>query len=276
MQKNKVIAVWGNPNSGKTSHAIKLAVDLSKMKKNVVIIFCDQVSPTLSSVLPFVDTKYRSLGNLLSSPQITQESILENSILVDKNKYLSVLGYSHGENERTYAKYSKERVVDLFILLKHLSDYVVIDCSSFIYNDILSRTGLELSDKVVRLITPDLKAISFYDSCLPMITERKYNLQNHIKVISNIKSMMPKDHVANRFGGVKLELPFITEIETQNFEGELFSQLSEKNSDEYQNLIKDVISQIVETDVGTQKPKEKKQMKLPFTKMKNKGVGQNE
>ena len=269
MQNNKIIAVWGNPNSGKTIHSIKLAVELSKLKKNVVLVFCDHVVPTISSVLPFVDTKNRSLGELLSSPQITQESILESSILIEKNHYLSVLGYLHGENERSYAKYSKERIVDLFILLKHLADYVVIDCGSYFTQDILSRTGLELSDQVIRLITPDLKAVSYYDSSLPMITERKYNLQNHLKVISNTEVTIPSDHVSNRFGGVGLELPHTVELVTQHREGELFNTFIEKESHKYQNALKEIVSQI--TNVEKLPIVEKKKMSLPFIKAKDKG-----
>jgi len=272
--QNKVIAVWGNPNSGKTVNSIKLAVELSKQKKNVVLVFCDSIVPTLSSVLPFEDTKNRSLGELLSSPQVTQESILESSILIDKNPYLSVLGYLHGENERSYAKYSKERVVDLFILLKHLADYVVIDCSSYFSNDILSRTGLELSDQVIRLITPDLKAISYYDSSLPMIAERKYNFQNHLKIISSTKAMIASDHVSNRFGGVNLEFPYTSELETQKLEGELFSGLTEKESQKYQKILMQTVLKI--TDEDENQVKEKKKMKLPFMKTKEKGDDFNE
>jgi len=269
MQKNKIIAVWGNPNSGKTIHAIKLAAELSKKKKNVILVLCDHITPSVSCVLPLINTKDQSLGELLSSAQVTQESILRKCIPVEKNDYLSVIGYLHGENERTYAKYSKERIVDLFILLKHLADYIVIDCSSLVSYDILSRTALELSDKVIRLISPDLKAISFYDSCLPMIAERKYNLQNHIKVLSNVKSSMPKDHVANKYGGITLELPFSTEIETQYFEGALFDRLSSKESHGYLNTLDEILTLIVEDSGAITKPKAK--FKLPIKRTKSKG-----
>lgn len=271
MQKNKIIAIWGNPNSGKTTHAIKLATELSKKKKNVILVLCDHITPSVSSALPLVDTKDHSLGELLSSAQITQESILGKCISVEKNDYLSVIGYLHGENERTYAKYSKERVVDLFILLKHLADYIVIDCSSLVSYDILTRTALELSDQVIRLISPDLKAISFYDACLPMIAERKYNLQNHIKVLSNVKSNMPKDHVANKYGGITLELPFSAEIETQYFEGALFDRLTSKDSQGYLNTVEEVLTLIAEEVQSTPKAKGKTNLNMLFKRFKSKG-----
>ena len=168
MQLNKVIAVWGNPNSGKTALSIKLATELTKQKKNVILIHCNHETPVISTVLPFVTTKDQSLGALLSAMQITQESILKACIPVSGNRYMTVMSYLHGENDRTYAKYSKERIVDLFILIKHLADHIIIDCSSHIGEDLFSRAALELSDQVIRLTSPDLKAISFFDSCLPL------------------------------------------------------------------------------------------------------------
>ena len=49
---NKIIAVWGNPNSGKTTLSIKLALVLSKMKKNVILIHADQATPVISTIYP--------------------------------------------------------------------------------------------------------------------------------------------------------------------------------------------------------------------------------
>lgn len=265
MQKNKIIAVWGNPNSGKTTFSIKMAVDLSRNKKNVILILCDSMTPTVSTILPFQETKDQSFGELLSSIQVTQESILKKCIPVGRNDYLTVIGYLHGENERTYAKYSKERVVDLLILLKHLADHIIIDCSSNISNDIFSRTALELSDQVIRLITPDLKAISYYDSNLPSLSERKYNLQSHIKVLSNVKPEVPKDTVANKFGGIVFELKYQEEIERQWWEGLLFETLQQKKSQSY----KKTLLEIQRTIIAVEEKKEKSKSPSKIEKAKS-------
>ena len=245
---NKMIAIWGNPNSGKTTFSIKLAHALSKHKKNVILVFCDSMVPIISAVMPFKQVKQQSLGEILSAVQITQEQILKKNITLDKNEYLSVMGYLHGENESTYAKYSKESVIDFFILLKHLADYIVIDCSSFITHDILSRAALELSDQVIRLISPDLKAISYYDATLVQIAQRKYNLQNHIKILSNVKANMPADAISNKFGGVSLSLCHLEEIEKQFYEGRLFEPLTLKSSESYQNIVETLANRLMGAD----------------------------
>jgi len=259
MQTNKVIAVWGNPNSGKTAFSIKLAIELTKRKKNIILIHCDHEIPVISTVMPFVTTKDQSLGALLSAMQITQESILKACIPVSGNRNLTVMSYLHGENDRTYAKYSKERIVDLFILIKHLADHIIIDCSSHIGEDLFSRAALELSDQVIRLTSPDLKAISFFDSCLPLLGERKYKVGNQLKVLSNVKSEMPRDMVANKFGGIYTELKYSPELERQFYEARFFEMLVEKKSKPYVNEVKKMVDLFIEEEEKPKKTKKDKE-----------------
>lgn len=116
-------------------------MELTKRKKNVILIHADHETPVISTVLPFVTTSNQSLRALLSAMQITQESILKACIPVSGNRNMTVMSYLHGENDRTHTKYSEERIVDLFILIKHLGDHIIIDCSSHIGDDILSRAA---------------------------------------------------------------------------------------------------------------------------------------
>lgn len=240
MYNNQIIAIWGNPSSGKTTTCIKIAKELSLKKKNVVLIFCDTLCPTLMTVLPHVNTENKSLGILLSASEITQESILSNCITLDKNEYISFLGYSQGENIFTYANYSRERVVDFLILLRHLVDYVIVDCSSIFAYDTLSAVTLEMADIVVRLCSSNLKAISYFDSYLPLLADRKFNAESHIKVLSNVKDKEPREQIKEMYRGVKYELRHTEEIENQFLTGELFSVLKSKNSKEYGDSIREL------------------------------------
>lgn len=260
MQRNKVIAVWGNPNSGKTALSIKLALELTKRKKNVILIHCDHETPVISTVMPFVTTKDQSLGALLSAMQITQERILKACIPVSGNRNLTVMSYLHGENDRTYAKYSKERIVDLFILIKHLADHIIIDCSSHVGDDLLSRAALELSDQVIRLTSPDLKSISFFDSCLPLLGERKYKVGNQLKILSNVKPEMPRDMVANKFGGIYTEMKHSPELERQFYEARFFETLVEKKSKPYVTEVRKLVDLF--NDEEEKKPKKLKRTKV--------------
>jgi MinD-like ATPase involved in chromosome partitioning or flagellar assembly len=229
----------------------------------VILIHCDHESPVISTVLPFVTTKDQSLGALLSAMQITQESILKACIPVSDNRNLTVMSYLHGENDRTYAKYSKERIVDLFILIKHLADHIIIDCSSHIGEDLLSRAALELSDMTIRLTSPDLKAISFFDSCLPLLGERKYKVGSQLKILSNVKPEMPRDMVANKFGGIYSELKHVPELERQFYEARLFEPMTEKKSKSYNLEVKKLIDMMLDDEeTPVKKVKAKKQKKV--------------
>lgn len=259
MQKNKIISVWGSPGSGKTTFSIKLAKTLSDMKNNVILVFCDSSIPIMQIVFSYINTENKSLGALLSSAQITQENIIEKCTSIPKNDYMAVMGYLHGENERTYAQYTDDRIVDLLILLKHLADYVVVDCSSYVSKDTLSRIALEMSDKAIRLMGSDLKSLSFFDSTLPMLSMKKYNLQNHIKALSIINNYEIQEHVANQYGGVNYILPYTPEIEKQFMEGALIKPLIEKRSRVYKKLLDDiqVLTTAKESNVSLKKKSKK-------------------
>lgn len=253
MDSNQIIAVWGSPSSGKTVTSIKIARELSLKKKNVIVVFCDTLAPDLMTVLPHVSIKDKSLGSILSAPEITQKNILKKCITVNKNEYISLIGYMKGENCFTYPDYSKERAVDFIILLRHLADYVIFDCLSFFTSDVLSTAALELSDKVIRLSCCNLKAVPYYESMLPLLQDRKFNANRHIKVLSKFRGKEPRELIAEEVGGVQHELPFVEELEEQHITGELFKPLVSKQSKKYRQSIQRLINSVFD---GQLQPRE--------------------
>lgn len=253
MKSNQILAIWGNPNCGKTTTSIKIARELSLKKKNVIIVMCDTLCPQSMIVLPNAKAEKKSLGSLLSAPNISQEDILSKCITLDKNQYISILGYENGENIFTYAKYSKERAVDLFILLRHLADYVIVDCSSVFTSDILSTAALEIADKVIRLKNTNLKAVSYFDSYLPLLADRRFNVDNHIKVLSDVKNNEPKEQIKEKYHDIKYELPHIEEISEQFLCGELFKDLKSKEKEEYNATIRELITLVFDESFEVKK-----------------------
>lgn len=273
MTQNKIIAIWGNPNSGKTTLSIKLALELEKMGKSVMVIMAEANTPGISTILPFMDTKDKSLGEVLSSVEVTQESILKKCMTLEKHKNIALMSYLHGENLRTYADYGKDRTLDFFILLRHLADHIIVDCSSYFHHALLTRAALELSDQVVRLTTPDLKAVSFFDALMPLLAERKFGVEHHLKVLSNVKPQYPKDIVASRFGGIGMELPYTSELENQHLEARLFENLTDKNSLFYNMEVKKLVGVILGNEqVYTDKEVKPKESRLKKTTFFRKGV----
>ncbi|WP_185649283.1 ParA family protein [Clostridium sp. DJ247] len=253
MGSNQILAIWGNPNCGKTTTSIKISRELSLKKKNVIIVMCDTLCPESMIVLPNVKTEKKSLGSLLSAPNISQEDILSKCITLGKNRYISILGYEQGENIFTYAQYSKERAVDLLILLRHLADYVIVDCSSIFTSDILSTVALEMADKVIRLKSSNLKAVAYFDSYLSLLADRRFNVDSHIKVLSDVKNNEPKEQIKEKYHGIKYELPHLEEISEQFLCGELFQGLKSKEKEEYNATIRELINLIFDESFEVKK-----------------------
>ncbi|GAA0782086.1 ParA family protein [Hathewaya limosa] len=266
---NQIIAIWGNPFSGKTSLSIKIAEKLSLKKKNVIVVFSDIISPTIMTVLPYIKTENKSLGRILSAPEINQEEIMAQCIVLEKNPHISLLGYLQGENIFTYAQYSKERAVDFLILLRHIADYVIIDCSSLFAYNTLSAVALEMSDSVIRLCSSNLKAVAYFNSYLPLLEDRKFNVDKHIKVLSKVKISEPREQIKEIYRGVKYELPYTEEIEKQLLTAELFNKLKDKSSFEYSNTLNDLVSVILEESVGIKSNKVKNSIAEINPKYKN-------
>lgn len=78
-KQKQMLAVWGSPGAGKTVTAVKLAAELAKRKKNVVLVFTDLTAPPLPAVAAEGKLPEVSVGELLSAPGMTQEQVLRCS-----------------------------------------------------------------------------------------------------------------------------------------------------------------------------------------------------
>lgn len=164
---------------------MKLAKLLSK-HNNVLVVFTDLITPPMGVILPFSKEDEKSLGQLLEMVTLTQEDILKNLITLKDNKNLAFLGYRQDENITSYADYTEYRANELIVNLSHVVDYLIIDVSSIVHLNFLSKSSLKLADHVIRLCGSDLKAVSYFKSTLPLLSDKSYNLNRHIKVLSNI------------------------------------------------------------------------------------------
>ena len=77
MEHGNMLAIVGSPGSGKTTLAVKLAAEIAKKKKNVVVVCSDPFVPSVPFLLPMDMEQEVSLGALLTAPSLTQNKILE-------------------------------------------------------------------------------------------------------------------------------------------------------------------------------------------------------
>lgn len=241
-----ILAVWGSPSSGKTTIAAKIANYLSKCGYDTVLLLCDVDAPPLPLMVPQSDIEAeKSLGSILAAAKINQNLILQNCITIRKNRHISVIGMLKGENAFTYPKYTQTQAKELLSGLSNMVDFVVVDCSSHLSDDVLSTVSLIESDYVLRLISCDLKSISYLSSQLPLLADGKFNIEKQIKVANNVKSIHSGENIEQVLGNVSFTIPHCDSIESQYLTGELLKDIpSKRDTRDFKKVIESISAEV--------------------------------
>lgn len=243
----KIIAVWGSPESGKTTFATKLAKTIyENYQSTVLVLYADNTTPTLPVIFPNYKKDFLySVGVALSKTDITQESVINQIVTVKGKQNFGFLGFIDSENKYTYPKFDDEKVRALFVVLSTLADYVIIDCTSTLDNKI-SEMAIKEADEVIRLATPDLKSQSFYSSQLSLYSDPLYKLEKHIQGINvpNEELYMPIDERKSHLHDVSFILPYCRQIKQQMLDGCLLEGINDKNYDTKMKLIADKVVEV--------------------------------
>lgn len=278
MEQDNVLAVMGSPGSGKTTTAVKLALSLAAQKKNVILVFCDPFTPVIPAILPADTVHDTSLGSLLTAPGLTQTQILNACVPIKESEYISLLGYCGGESLTYYPKITRDNVVEFFVMLRHLADYIIIDCASVFEADPTSIIAIEMSDAVLKIGTANLKGISYFQTHSPMLADSRFRKETHKPVIGNLKVGQDWEAVSGQYGGVEYILPYVAELEQQDNELSLFCSLIQPESDAYRKAISSILQEIFSVQTASvpvvptmqteRKAKAKSGFKLPFARSK--------
>ena len=245
LQEGGVVAVWGSPGSGKTTMAVKIAKYLADKKRNVVLLLCDMTAPMLPCICPASELECeRSLGSVLAAAHVTENLVKNNLITHKRLGYLTILGMLKGENEYTYPPYGEAQARELIDCLREIAPYVVIDCGSYIANDILSAVALMEADSVLRLANADLKSISYLSSQLPLLKDAKWDTDKQYKIAANVKPQQAGEQIGQALGNVAFILPHSEELEAQFLAGILLSDLTMKESRSFRKEIEQVCREV--------------------------------
>ncbi|GHV18565.1 ATPase AAA [Clostridia bacterium] len=214
----QVVTVWGSPESGKTTLAVKLASAVSR-NYSVILVLCDMICPALPYVAPSVDMGNKSLGKVITAPDITQRIILQNLAGQKSNENLGVLGYAKGEGLYTYSRPSEQNLKSLIMQLRHMADFVVFDTSHVLTSDLLSTTAINSADMLLKLQPCNLKGASYFAS------QRTLLPIEPLRVMSKVEPESDVALYAKEYGGSDMELAYSAELKRQGDEGTLLEDL---------------------------------------------------
>lgn len=242
---NQMLAVWGSPSSGKTTVAVKIAARLAMQKRDVALLLCDMNTPMLPCICPPGDLEEEhSLGSILAATHVSESLVRHNCITHKHFRHLTILGMRKGENEYTYPPYERTQAEELLQCLRRIAPYIVIDCGSYIANDILSAIALMEADAVLRLVNCDLKSISYLSSQLPLLRESKWDADKQYKIASNVRPNEASSHMEQVLGSVSFQVPHSEEVFTQFLEGKLFGELTKKDSRGFRKSIEAITKEV--------------------------------
>lgn len=230
----KLIAVWGTPESGKSTLSMKLAEAIysrSRGKSIIIVVFTDIVTPTLPVVFPNLRSEdIFSVGSVLSKPDFFADDVVSNIVMTKRRMNLGYMGYKDGENRHSYPEYTEMKAKHFYDVLVGIADYVIVDCMAMPDFSLLTRVALKNADQTVRLSTPDLKCISFRMSQMKIFASHGYLKDSDVAVMNiprqelNLSAADARTHL----GKIEFTIPYCPGIMEQYMEGVLYEEMKDK------------------------------------------------
>lgn len=173
LMAHKIIAVYGNSGSYKTTTALSLARYMASKGTNIILVGADTTKPLLPVAAPLESKFAGSLGKALSSVDFDRDMILKNIYMA--TDHVGILSYNIRENANTYAVVSQERIDDLYMQLRQQSDTdIIVDCTSDISQSKLTAKAVITADVVIELLTCDTNGLVFDGSQEPILQSEQY------------------------------------------------------------------------------------------------------
>ena len=148
------------------------------------------------------------------------------------------------QNEYSTPPFTQKQVVELLDGLRQIAPYVIVDCGSYIANDILSAVALMEADSILRLANCDPKSVNYFASQLPLLDGPEWDMDKQYKVASNVKPYQAADHIGKVLGDTAFVLPYSQELEEQYLAGNLLADLALKDSRPFRKELDRIIAEV--------------------------------
>ena len=240
---SKAIAVWGSPGSGKSMFCCILAKALTRDKKKAIIISAEPGTPMLPVWLPsqIIDTN-ASIGHAFTAVEIDTALVASSVTVLKDYPFIGLMGYTAGENPLSYPELKYDISLQVIAAAKKLVDYVILDCSSTITN-IFTPASIESSEVIVRILTPDLKGMSYVKAHQPVMVDTRFRWDDHISLAGMARPFHAIEEMGHLIGGFDGLLPYSKEIDRCATEGNMFGAINYINP-KYTAALKKVLEVI--------------------------------
>lgn len=239
----KFIAFYGSPGSGKTSIALKAAMETYIQTKDEIIAFLspDMTVPSIALLFPnYAPDEVMSLSDIFDNTAITNESLLKNGVTVKTMKDFFALGFKSGENRFSFPTPTPEKINSLFSALSEVAGYIFVDCTNDEADEI-SKKALAMSDVAVRVISADPKGMSWYSSNKNSDRTEGENLFNVVNVTER-ELFLPTEEVCTKLHSIAALLPYSRALKQQMLDGRMYDRLSDRAyTKKIQSLVRKII-----------------------------------
>lgn len=229
---SKVIAIWGAPNSGKTTFATKLARSIyDEYQATVIVVYTDNETPTLPIIFPnYKKEDLCSVGVALAKTDIDRYEVVKQMVTVKDKQNFCFLGFTDGENRYTYPAFDTSKARSLYSILTSLADYVIVDCTASLKNP-MAKVAVQDADTVIRLSAPNLKSASYLASQLPLYADPAYRLDEQIEglCVTDADLYMPIEEAKAQLHDVRFTIPYSRAVKQQMLDGNLYEVVGDKN-----------------------------------------------
>lgn len=225
----KLIAFYGSPGSGKTSIALKSAMETYIQTKDEVVAFLspDVAVPSIALLFPnYAPGEIVSLSEIFDNTAITSELLLKNAVTVKSMKDFFALGFKAGENRFSFPTPTPEKINSLFSALLDVAGYVFVDCTND-ETDEISKKALAMADIAVRVITSDLKGMSWYSSNKNTDRTEGENLFNVVNVTEK-ELYLPTEEICTKLHSIAVLLPYSKALKQQMLDGRMYDRLNDR------------------------------------------------
>ncbi len=245
----KVIAVWGSSGAGKSTIAGLIARYYAERKMSTIIMSFDASAPMMPVWMPQENIpQSESLGAAFTEKAASVDIIMKRIQPYKPEPNIGFLAYTAEDNCYSYT-FEYKNICDAIRLAKDSCQVLILDCSTS-FTDITVPACIELSDKTVCVLKPDLASVSYFRANSSLLSAAsKFHLKDHIKVFNQVKPFHAVKEMDGSVGGVRFYFNYDPDIENAMLCGDAVNTLQFcRDKKEYKSFFKALEKKIGVTD----------------------------